>query len=61
MPDEEFNLPINEMSLQGVSQAVLVAEPPAEAIDLLGDPTNMQRRLWFLYPLVALGSSAISG
>ncbi len=58
----EVNLPVNEPSLFGVSQPVMVLDAPgvvgAPAAD---EPTDMQRRLWFLYPLVALATSAVSG
>lgn len=32
-----------------------------ESLSLLVEPETMERRLWFLFPLVALGCSAVSG
>lgn len=57
---QEVNLPINEPSLLGVAQAVTVPDPTG-SVSLGAEPETMQRRLWFLFPLVALGTSAVSG
>ena len=57
---QEHNLPINEPTLIGVSQPVEVADPTG-GIPLSLEPESMQRRLWFLFPLVAFGASAVSG
>ena len=55
---QEVNLPINEPSLIGVAQAVTVPDPTG-SVSLSVEPETMQRRLWFLFPLVALGTSAV--
>ncbi len=62
---QEENLPINEPGLLGVAMPVEFPvegsdEAPAIAPHLI-EPETMQRRLWWMFPLVALGTSAISG
>ncbi len=55
---QEFELPLSEPTTLGVPSHV------PELVEETGmsiEPTTMQRRLWFLYPLVSLSTSAISG
>lgn len=57
---QQKNLPITEPGLLGVSQPVSVGDPTG-SIGLPDEPQQMQRRLWFFYPLISLSGSAISG
>lgn len=57
---QEISLPINEPNLLGLSAPVEVADPTG-AIPVDTEPKTMQRRLWVLFPLVAMGTAIVSG
>ena len=53
-------LPITEPPLPSADEATPLPELTSESPQAT-EPVSMQRRLWILFPLVALGTSAVSG
>ncbi len=60
MAQQQPSTPISEPAPLGLAET-LYAPDPAGGHDFSTEPQSMQRRLWVLFPLVALGTSVVSG